>query len=165
AFSRSRIISVWKANGNRFRGRPVTSQACRLSKITVWHPASRGVAGACSRALALLPALWPGRLLLFWISKGVLVMRVASGAGCARVASAHRSWEHPQQRAAESPLVRPSSANTREQDSDPTPAAKTTGLRTLPQKGKTQKASVETCCRRCRSLWGWLLKLKLCVSK
>src|ERR1019366_7779502 len=161
AFSRSRIISVWKANGNRFRGRPVTSQACQLSKLTVWHPASSGVAGACSRALALLPALWPGRLLLFWISKGVLIMRVASGAGWARVASAHRSWEHPQQRAAESPLVRPSSANTREQDSDPPRQQKQRVSAPFPKKGKTQKASVET---RCRSLWGWLLKLKLCVS-
>src|SRR5450759_3286296 len=111
-----------------------------------------------------------------------------SSAGCARVASAHRSWEHPQQRAAESPLVSLGGAgkpvaggaalplvvgcraagcaraalfvqqwflrprqHTRT-GQRPTPAAKTTGLRTLPQKGKTQKASVETCCRRCRCL-------------
>ena len=39
----------------------MTSQACQLSKLTVWHPASGGGGSeACSRPPALLPSLCRG---------------------------------------------------------------------------------------------------------
>src|ERR1017187_7530442 len=107
---------------------------------------------AAARCRVSPRSLWvgPGNLLL--AARLFPLVVGCPAAGCARAALFVQQW-----------FLRPRQHTRTGQR--PTQAAKTTGLRTLPQKGKTQKASVETCCRRCRFLWGWLLKLKLCVSK